>query len=917
MRRFHRFVIMESLIRRRNDPRLTQIRAIGHETRSILGEMLVKPILLAATAAIAIGTATAAHAQSAPDDTPASPRTGSETASAETPNDIVVTGQRAQQIRSIEAKRNAIGVVDVSAADEIGRLPDRNVAEVVEHLAGVGVTYDQGEGRYVAIRGVPSNLNHYTLNGLEVGNPDGTTRSLPLDILSGQLLNRVEVAKVKTADMDGQGIGGTINLVPQTAFDFKKAFNVVGSFKGGYQTLNKKVPIAGDLSVAGRFGADGQFGLALGISYSDRDFNSEGFYPDNWKPNSALNGKNFARGGVPDNIKYTEYSLDRRRIGATGSFDWRPSEHQSFYIRGVYSKFTENEIRPRYRLDFATAALVNSPAFTLNPDGETGTVTGSGAERREDLRLDYKAKWLFTTMAGGASEFGRLKLDYVAAYSKNETLDQFPIWQFRCNPGTVNFDFSDKVYTAAPVTECTANQMQFRQYTYSHQLNTEKIWQGKIDGTWDLGGRGFIKFGAKYRNSDRDFDQNNPTYVRASASANRWTLGQYNLGAPGICVYPNSADTNQCFRNSPVFDIAALNAFTNQHLGDALMPLDATTTLINNTAADFSLSEKVWGGYVMASLKFGAITVTPGLRYERTDLDILGFQLQNNATVIPASRSGSYGDWLPSLIVRIDPSPKTVFRLAYTKSIGRPEYSLLSPGGSVDTINLPPSMSLGNPDLKPYVAHNFDATGEWYFAKGGLLSVGVFAKVIKDPIFSKATLLTNYTFNGVTYPTFGVSQPFNADKGDIIGIEAQYQQQLTFLPGFLSGFGISINGTLTDSTLTLPSGRSSSFPSQSKYLYGAELFYQKGPFEASVAFHNTGKALIAVGDPAYNDQYNDDLRRLDAKASLQLTKFARLFFEAQNLTDEPTRQYQGGNTDWLIQNERYGRTFYGGVSVKF
>lgn len=872
--------------------------------------------LLAATAVVAI-TAGTAHAQSAPADSPAAGDSG----------DIVVTGQRAQQVRSIDAKRSAIGVIDVSAADEIGRLPDRNVAEVVEHLSGVGVTYDQGEGRYVSIRGVPSALNNYTLNGLEVGNPDGTTRSLPLDLLSGQLLNRVEVSKVKTADMDGQGIGGTINLVPQTAFDFKKAFSVTASVKGGYQTLNKKVPVAGDASVSGRFGPSQQFGVVLGISYSNRDFNSEGFYPDNWKPNSTLT-KNFARGGVPDNIKYTEYSLDRRRIGASGSFDWRPSNTQSFFVRGVYSKFIEDEIRPRYRLDFATAALVNSGAFTLNPDGLTGTVTGtassatgtpgSGPERREDLRLDYKAKWLFTAMAGGSSTFGRLKLDYVGAYSKNETLDQFPIWQFRCNPGTVDFDFSDKVYSAVPRTECTASQLQFRQYTYSHQLNLEMIWQGKIDGTWDLGARGFVKFGGKFRDTDRNFDQNNPTYVRAAANANRWTLGQFNLGAPGVCVYPNSADTDQCYFNSPVFNIPALNDFTNANLGGALMPIDAATTLANNTLSDFHLREKVWGGYAMANLKFGVVTITPGVRYERTSLTIRGFQLANGSTIVPANRNRDYENWLPSIIVRIEPSSQTVFRFAYSKSLGRPEYSSLNPGGSIDTLSAPiPAASFGNPDLKPYVADNFDATAEWYFAKGGLLSVGVFAKIIKNPIFGKSFTVPNFVFNGTVYPIATVSQPFNADKGDIIGIEAQYQQQFTFLPGLLSGFGISLNGTLTDSTLTLPNGRSSTFPSQSRYLYGAELFYQRGPFEASIAYHNTGKALLAVGDPQYNDQYNDDLRRLDAKASVQLTPFARIFFEAQNLTDEPTRQYQAANPDWLIQNERYGRTFYGGVSVKF
>jgi TonB-dependent receptor len=877
----------------------------------------------------AICIAAAAQAQTAP----------SVDESADTSGDIVVTGQRGSLQRAIELKRDAIGVVDVASADEIGRLPDRNVSEVVEHLPGVGVTYDQGEGRYVSIRGVPSNLNNYTLNGIEVGNPDGTTRSLPLDIISGQLLNRVEVAKVKTADMDGQGIGGTINLVTQTAFDFKDKFTIAGSAKAGYQELNHKVPVQADLSLATRFGADEQFGLVLGGSYSNRDFVSEGFYPDNWKPVAGA-----ARGGIPDNIKYTEYSLDRHRIGATGAFDWRPSDHQTFYIRGVYSKFIEDEVRPRYRLDFATAGAlgvtdtsptIKAPNVHLNPDGLTGYVTDTdplcgkpvactAPERREDLRLDYKAKWLATGMIGGSTDLGALKLDYEGAYSRNETLDKFPIWQFRCNPGRVDFDFTQKVYAATPATECTANQMQFRQFTKQHQLNTEKIWQGRFDATYQLDSVGegsFLKAGAKYRATDRDFDQDNPTWVRGSA-ANRWTLGQYNLGGPAVCVYPNSADTDQCFSNGPTFNIPALQQFTDAHLGDALMPLDPVATLANNTLSDFQLTEKVAAVYAMANLNFGDITVTPGLRYEHTALDITGFQLQNGTTITPATRNSSYDDFLPSLVVRIKPSSNTVFRLAYSTSLGRPEYSTLSPGGSIDTVNA--QVSLGNPDLRPYRAQNLDATGEWYFAKGGLLSVGVFAKFIRNPIFSRATVLTNTTYNGVAYSSLTITQPFNATDGDIIGIEAQYQQQFTFLPGLLSGLGVQLTGTLTSSTLTVPNstptsmdGRSSTFPNQSKYLYGAEIFYQKGPVEASIAYHNTGKALLAIGRPSYNDQHNDDLRRLDAKISVGVFEGVRIFAEAQNLTDEATRQYQAGNPDWLIQNERYGRTFYAGVSAKF
>jgi TonB-dependent receptor len=843
----------------------------------------------------ALAVATTARAQDVPSDPPG--------------EEIVVTGQRASQQRAIEAKRDAIGVLDVAAANEIGRLPDRNVSEVVEHLPGVGVTYDQGEGRYVSIRGVPSNLNNYTLNGLEIGNPDGTTRSLPLDIVSGQLLNRVEISKIKTADMDGQGIGGTVNLVTQTAFDFRDRFTVSASAKAGHQQLNDKVPYQADGTIAGRFGNDEQFGFALGGSYSYRNFNSEGFYPDDWRPDDR-----FARGGTPINLKYTEYALKRKRIGATGSFDWHPSDIQTFYVRGIYSKFTEDEVRPRYRLDFATAALVDSPNFALNPDGLTGTLTGNGAERREDLRLDYKSKYLLTGMVGGSTELERFKVDYEGGYSRNRTLDDYPIWQFRCNPGAVNFDFGDKIFTAAPVNECTADQMQFRQYTEFHQRNVEEIWQGKIDARYDLGGENFLKFGGKYRDTDRSFDEENPTWVRAGAGPNRWTLGQYDLEGPATCVRPDGNNTSKCYNNSPTFNIDALKAFTADNRGGALMPLDAATTLTNGTTADFGLKEKVAAAYAMANLRFGALTVVPGLRYEHTKVHVAGFQL-DGSDVIAAAQSNSYDDWLPSLVLKIQPGNDTVFRLSYSRSIGRPEYSDLSPGGSINQSE--ETITLGNPDLKPYRADNLDATAEWYFARGAVLSGGVFYKKIANPIFGATTVLNNTSYNGVPYSRVEITQPLNADSGEILGVELQYQQQFTFLPGLLSGLGVQLTATFTDSSLTLPDGRRSTFPNQSDYLYGAEIFYQKGRVEASVAYHNTGHALLAIGSPSYNDQYNDDLRRLDAKLSIAITDGIGVFFEGQNLTDEATRQYQAGRSNWVIQNERYGRTFYAGVSAKF
>jgi TonB-dependent receptor len=826
--------------------------------------------------------------------------------------EIVVTGQRRSLERAIEVKRDALGIVDAAAANDIGRLPDRNVAEVVERLPGVGVLYDQGEGRFVSVRGVPSALNNYTIDGFEIGNPDGLTRALPLDVISGQLLNRVEVTKAKTADLDAQGIGGTINLVTQTAFDFADSFALQASGQVGYQESNEdEVPVRGDVSIARRFGADETVGIVLGVSYSDRTFRSDGLFPDDWRPvPQAL------RGGLPINTKFTDYELNRERVGATGSLDFRPSDAHRFYIRGLYSRFTEDEYRQRYRLDFAPGnaqALIASGALVINPDGLTGTSTAT--ERRQDLRLEYKEKSVLSFTAGGASAFGPWSIDYALNRVHNEVIEPNRLWQFRGNPGIVDFDFTDKLYTAVPRTELTPAGLQFRQYSEQDERGEEDIWQGRADVRRDIafGEASWVKAGVKYRSADKQFDAENTTYTRGANNATRFTLGQFDLAGAPATVRP---EPDRPYRNAPTIDPAKIAAFTDARLPGPFFVLSAAATAQAGALSDFDLTEEVGALYAMANLDFGDVELTPGLRVERTDFDIDGFAVQGGSTVVPVASRNRYTDFVPSLLLRATPSDDVVIRFAYSRSIGRPEYNDLVPGGSVDAQN--ETASLGNPDLKPYVADALDAAVEYYFARGGLVSVGLFGKQIKNPIFRQEELVQNVAFAGQTFPRLRISRPLNADEGEILGLELGYQQQFTFLPGWLSGFGVAANLTLADSKLDVP-GRAeeSTFQGQADTLWGVQLLYQKGAVEASVAYHDTGRFLALLGSEPFADQYSDAYRRLDAKASVALSDHARLFVEGQNLTDEPTRFSQGDMRDWIIQHERYGRTFYVGATLSF
>jgi TonB-dependent receptor len=827
---------------------------------------------------------------------------------AETVDELVVTGQRYSQEKAIEAKRNATAVIDAISADDIGRLADKNVAENLERLPGVGIVYDQGEGRYVAIRGMDTQFNNVTLNGVEVGNPDGNDPRVPLDVVGGQLLGRIEVVKVVTSDMDGQGIGGAVNLVTQSPFDFKQNVFARGSAQVGYQDFNKKkTPLQGDATVGGIFG-DGKWGALFGVNGSTRTFRSNGLFPDDWR---AVAGS--ARGGLPTTLKYTNYSIKRERIGVSVALEFRPTDTDKFYLRGLYSKFTENEHRQRFRADFG-ANLAN---VAFNADGYTGT--SANVDAREDLREEHKQKSIASVSVGGAHERGPWKADYDLSYGYDEVVEPNRLWQFRSvTPNAaVDFDMRPLLFTGN-VRNLPTSNLGFRQYQEQDENGNETNYAAKFNlrRDIDVGDGGYIKAGVKVRDENKKFDGKLSVWDRASG-ANRFTLADFGLQGPNEAVEFD----DRTYPMNYVIDSAAVTAFTDANLAGPKFVRNVATSLQNDVLNDFKLDQRIYAAYGMADVRFGQLRVIGGLRVERTETNVDGYRLSNGVAG-PVSSSNDYTDVLPNLQLRFEPREDLVIRAAYSRTLGRPAFTQLKVSG---TLTFTPStggqfegdLSEGNVDLKPYISDNLDLTAEWYFAPGGLISAAAFHKQIKNPIYSFSETLSGVVIDGRTFSRLGYTQPRNADKGHISGIELGYQQQFTFLPGLLSGFGVAANATFTDSSVTVPGRGKADFQSQSDVLYGVQLFYQKGPVEAALSYHDTGKNLLTLGSTPLTDTYSDDYKRLDAKASYALNERVQVFAEMQNLTDEILRQYIGQRRDWITDYERLGRTYYMGVAFKW
>ncbi len=813
---------------------------------------------------------------------------------------VVVPGQRLRQERAIDARRTSTAILDAVTADEMGRVADKNVAESIERLPGVSLKYDQGEGRFVSLRGIDGALNNVTVNGVDLGSPEGDTRQLPLDVVGGQFLSRVEVIKAITPDMDGQAIGGNVNLVLQSPYDFGQDAFLRLSLQGGEHELNGTIPFALETAAGFVFGGNDQFGLMLGASYQERDFRSYGLYPDDWGPVAG------SRRGAPINIKFTTYDIRRARTGLSLAAEWRPQEGSRVYLQGLYSLFTEDEYRQRYRLDFG--------ALRFNPDGTTATF--SGGERRQDLRLEQKDKSLLNLTLGGEHRFGAWKADGLLAWGLNELDEPNEVWLFRSGgqPGGAisgAVDFGPLLYSVTPTVDAPPSALEFRQLTIQQNKAEETILTAALNlqrsiGWGDEGS--FVKVGLRLRDAEKIQDNNQPRYDRGT-TANRFTLA-----SAGLAGRPTATRLDgRTYPNPVTIDAGLMRAFTDGALGSPRIVFNPTVTASAAIGSDWTVEERVSAAYAMASLEFGKWTVLGGLRAEHTETSV--------ATKLPTAgglaNDGSYTSWLPGLHVRYETDNDVVARLAVTRTLGRPAYGQLTPAASINVQPATPVISRGDPSLEPYLSTNIDLAADWYFARGGVLGVGIFHKDISDYIFTATERARNVTFQGVTYPEVVLSQPANASSATVTGLELNYQQQFRFLPAPFDGFGVGATVTLTDSEVDVPGRGKLALPRQSDLVWGLQLFYQGYGFEGSISYQDTSEYLDTVAATQQFDTYFNQFRRLGAKLSYAIAPNAAVFIEGQNLNDEVLWEYQGARPDWQIGYERYGRTLYLGVTASF
>lgn len=813
-------------------------------------------------------------------------------------DEIIVRGARSGTANALNKQRSSDTFVSVISSDDIGALPDSNVAEAVQRIPGVFLERDQGEGRFVGIRGIDPNLNNTTINGLLVPSPESGARSVALDVIPSDLLEGLEITKTFTPDMDASAVGGTVNVRSLSAFDRagrSLSFNAESSYNQLVEEFSPK--IAATYTDIFSVGSDtDNFGIAFAASWFDRDFGSDNIETDGGWPSDleTVAGDEF-KGA--EEIEQRSYTINRERVGLALNFDYR-TDNGRYYWRNLYSEFSDQEFRTRneYKFDDGDAIL-----------GSATSAQWQDAVVEKSLKDRLEEQTILSILLGGENEFDNWSADYSYGYSLSEEAE----------PNRLDTTFVvedvDIGYDAVGETPAlTAEGAVFGAAAY--ELDEFEFLDGETEdeahsfklnftrGIFSDAYNGNVRFGVNYRirektNDEEVFvygDPNSSSLAGFAAGAPRYDIGGF---GPGI-------------------DDGAIKSFFFQNRDN--LELDDDDTLVASIAGDYTIDEDVTAAFLMSTLETGNWRIVYGVRYESTDFSATGQRIvvddvtgSGDPEPRPVAFDNDYDNWLPGINLRYE-AGDVVWRAAATQTVARPSFGDLSPGGEVeleeDDGENELSAELGNPLLDPVESTNIDVGFEWYPGDVSAFSAGVFYKRIENFVVIAdlgGVLDVTDLIGDVPVVDAEIIQPINGDKADLFGFELSGTKQ------FANGFFVSGNGTYIDSEATFP-GRDAEgvLPRTPEYVVNGAVGWENELFYLRLAATYRDDALQGfeeLDDPDF-DVFQDAHTQVDFAAKWNITPELQLSFAAINVTDEPFYTYFGTRT-FNAQFEEYGRSY--------
>ena len=935
---------------------------------------------LALSLGASVGALSLASGAFAADDTAAKPESS-------TVQEVVVTGFRSSLAKAISEKRHETSEVDAILAEDIGKFPDLNLAESLQRIPGVAITREGGEGRQITVRGLGPQYTRTRINGMEasasIGSPDndgGVNRSRSFDftVFASDLFSKLEVHKTAEGSIDEGSLGATVDLHGAQPFDFKPK-TVILAAKADYndQSTTTGPRLSGIFSDISN---DGKFGVLASLSYSHRKFTDNGFSTVRWDQAKVLStggttaaplvgfgsvaGTNCQVYPLPaacaavDSAfhprfpRYDLYQNDQSRLGASLSFQWRPTDQHQLSLDLLHSRWnatrTEDYIEaPGFSgtgkcSSAATCTSVANIAVlsdTINSQGVMTSGTFNGVDVRTEERFDkmhtnfdqatissvdhWTPKlWTETLVGVNASNFSN-PVQTTLGWD-NYNVQGFS-YAFNGLGGTpaLNFGSANLSSTGPWVLTEVRERPQTANNSFATIAETAHYdWASNLKFS---GGASFKEYEFK-TSSLRLANGESVTATNAYASLRAIPLTSYGIpqSANGVSwLAPSVA------YGSGVFGLNSSALFTLNTLGD----------LGNN----FSIKEKDTGGFVQADFTYPVLgrdlRGNVGMRGVQTEQNSNGYEYVGGV-LSPVVANHKYTEGLPSVNFAWDATEQSVLRFSAARVMTRPDLTSLVGSTSVTVSGTSYGVKTGNPNLKPFLANSYDVAFEFYPMRGAILSVAAFRK---DIISLVTTSTSNIPFTGNPFgipdsaavaacgttpgcspaATWSFSAPQNTHGGHVIGMEINYQQPFSFLPGILRHTGLLANFTAVNSRVNYPNGSGGYVTGQllglSRGAANATLYYEDDKWSIRVSEAYRSKYLTKV--PGQEVGTNADgfgaTNNVDASIQYTYSSHLKLTLEGVNLSNQAEQEFDDTSRMMPYYVHNTGREFLAGVRYQF
>lgn len=876
-------------------------------------------------------------------------------------DEVVVTGRRPiaeSEAAALQVQRNSDSLVSVIASDAVGRLPDQNIAQAVARVPGAAVESDQGQARYVSLRGAPNNWTTLSINGIGIVSPEG--RDTRYDSLPSAIASQIVVNKAVTPDLTGETISGNINIITRSAFDYP-GLSIAGKLGAGRAELGDRDTYEGQLVVSDRFDTGfGEIGLLASGSYFERNM-----ITDNYEIDWEIVSQDVQPSGGGNRLwaRETEnklYRLTRKNYSYSGRLDWSPTDGHRVFFESIFTTFTDDEARDNYIFDtddrqadpsvpprsaaapctVVPTGIVTNTGYADSCIGNTslvGTVYGIDINQRATLRAFEQS--IFTNTLGGEHALGAWNLDWRLNFTRSRD-DRSVVGEARYeSPSTRNlrptifYDFTNierhniELYNTittgtgaattysrgARVTNIDDFQRNLTQLTALDAVDETEAYTARFDLTRELslmGADARVTFGGQY---DTRTKESNDRQMVLNSAAQFAAAGVSTTFAPVSLSTPFAGDIRlgYTFR---YFDLEAMRAQVAR-----ASALNAFTPILGNF---YNVEEEIYAGYGAIRLGYDWGSVLAGARVEHiTNTGQAFVPLAGVSTLI--TTQGEQTIVYPSIHVNYDIDEDRKLRFSFSTGAARPDYDQLRPNFTFNDANQ--TVSGGNPDAQPERAYGVDAYFEWYIQPQGFFSAGLFYKRVEDVLFSDAREFNSTVLNttGVDRSQYRLSTLVNGGDGYIWGFEGALQLQLDpyveqlDLPEWMGGFGINVNVTANESQATTPGGTRVNLPGTSDVVYNLAGYYEKYGLSARLNYRKRTDWLDSYGpatDGGNTYWAADD--ELDASIRYAVTDKLEVYVDGSNLLNNPGRRYSR-ESQYTIEWERFGRRFDAGIRFNF